>query len=209
MSFCTDSEPTVTQYIEGLKVGDQSVSQQTWERFISRLIRLAYQKLRAANQSVAHDEDNVSIVFANIVAQLRQGHLPQWNDRHDLWQVLARQVNLRSHSDWIRLERTSSRMDSTPLDSLSITHITGEVRNGQAARSNIESFPNISPTREMASGLIELFRNRLKLLTNRSYREIALLKMQNLTNREIADRLKLGLRTVERRLEAVRAIWTR
>jgi DNA-directed RNA polymerase specialized sigma24 family protein len=41
-----------------------------------------------------------------------------------------------------------------------------------------------------------------------SLREIALLKLEGHSNQEIANRIECGLRTVERKLQGIRAIWS-
>jgi DNA-directed RNA polymerase specialized sigma24 family protein len=55
----------------------------------------------------------------------------------------------------------------------------------------------------------EEFKRLLADLGDEELRQIALAKMEGYTNQEIAARMDLTLRTVERRLALIRGRWTR
>jgi DNA-directed RNA polymerase specialized sigma24 family protein len=58
-----------------------------------------------------------------------------------------------------------------------------------------------------AALLNEALERRLELLDDAELREIALLRLEDHTNREIADRLGCTERSVERRMERIRNRW--
>jgi DNA-directed RNA polymerase specialized sigma24 family protein len=47
----------------------------------------------------------------------------------------------------------------------------------------------------------------LELLGDKDLRRVALWKLEGFTNKEIADKLKRSVATVERKLERIRSIW--
>jgi len=53
----------------------------------------------------------------------------------------------------------------------------------------------------------EQFQQLLGRLGDQVLREVALLKLDGYSNEEIAEKLQCGLRTVERRLRTIRAVW--
>ena len=95
------SNHSITQYIEGLKQGDDEAAQKVWERFLERLIRLADQKLKSSPRKALNEEDVVQQAFVEFFRQVQEGRFPRLNDRNDLWQVLAMLVDRRA-KDQIR-----------------------------------------------------------------------------------------------------------
>ena len=63
------------------------------------------------------------------------------------------------------------------------------------------------PTPELAVQAAEECRRLLEGLGDEELQALALAKLENYTNKEIARRLKRSLATVERKLGVIRAIW--
>lgn len=196
------SEHSVTQYIEGLKQGDQEAAQKIWERFLNRLIRLADQKLKSSPRKAMNEEDVVQQAFADFFRQVQDGRFSKLNDRNDLWQILAMLVDRRA-TDQIR-KQTTQKAGGGTVRTESIFIMPGDP-SGQVG---IAGIPDMVPTPELAAEFTDLFGQRLAALKDNDYQQIALLKMQGHTNREIADSLGSSLRTVERRLDQIRSIWS-
>ena len=64
------------------------------------------------------------------------------------------------------------------------------------------------PTPEFAAQVAEEYQRLLDLLGDESLRQVAVWKMEGLTNDEIAGRLDCSRRTVARKLETIRIIWS-
>ena len=71
----------------------------------------------------------------------------------------------------------------------------------------IEEFVGNEPTPQFAAHVSEQYQRLLKLLDDEQ-RAIAIAKLEGLTNAEIAARLNRSLRTIERKLQLIRSIWT-
>ena len=197
----SESGHSVTQYIDGLRDGDQEAAQKIWERFFDRLIRLADRKLKKTRRRSEDEEDIVQIAFSQFFRQVEQGRFPRLDDRDDLWQVLAMLVE-RKAIDKIR-KNNAPRHGGGELHGESIFIVPGE-----AERAGISAAPDMLPTPEMAAEMMDVFKDRMERLGREDYRQIVLLKMEAFTNQQIAQQMKTSTRTVERRLEQIRSIWS-
>jgi RNA polymerase sigma factor (sigma-70 family) len=196
------SENSISQYIERLKQGDSDAADQVWNRYVRRLIQFAKNRFTTRRKSVADEEDVVQQAFCDFFQMVKEDRFSRLEDRNDLWQVLAMLVDRRA-KDILRhqysqktgegLVRTESVFQTSPHDSNS---------------PGIASLEDLLPTPETAAVFWELFENRLSLLNDPNLREVALLKMQGHTNREIADLQQTSQRTIERALYSIRKRWT-
>lgn len=64
-------------------------------------------------------------------------------------------------------------------------------------------------TAEQSTLLKEECERLLDVLGNDEFRKVALLKVEGYTNNEIANALQCTRRTVQRRLEFIRTVWSR
>lgn len=196
------SENSISQYIERLKQGDSDAADQVWNRYVRRLIQFAKNRFTTRRKSVTDEEDVVQQAFCDFFQMVKEDRFSRLEDRNDLWQVLAMLVDRRA-KDILRhqysqktgegLVRTESVFQTSPHDSDS---------------PGIASLEDLLPTPETAAVFWELFENRLSLLNDPNLREVALLKMQGHTNREIADLQQTSQRTIERALYSIRKRWT-
>jgi DNA-directed RNA polymerase specialized sigma24 family protein len=72
----------------------------------------------------------------------------------------------------------------------------------------IEEVVGDEPTPEFAAQVAEEYDRLLHKLGDDAQRQIAVWKMEGLTNNEIAGQLKCSSRTVERKLEIIRMTWS-
>ena len=96
------SDQSVTYWIGQLKAGDAQAAQQLWERYYTRLVRLAQQKLQPLPRRAADEEDVALSAFHSFCNGVDKGRFPQLNDRDDLWQILVtltgwKAANLKKH----------------------------------------------------------------------------------------------------------------
>ena len=72
----------------------------------------------------------------------------------------------------------------------------------------IMQFVGIEPTPDFATQVADECRRLLDLLGDDSLRRVAVWKMEGYSNDEIAERLDCSRRTVARKLEAIRILWS-
>lgn len=114
-------------------------------------------------------------------------------NRNDLWKILSLIAERRA-IDEIRRE-------------------TREKRGGKQSVMNEDSrgmsiFPSDTCPPDVELILLETFEARLKDLNDPVLRHIALEKMNEIKNEDIAHSLKISIRSVERKLSLIRKKWT-
>jgi RNA polymerase sigma factor (sigma-70 family) len=193
----------VSLWIKELKAGNRTAPQKLWEGYFQRLVSLARRKLVGAPRRAADEEDVALSALDSFCRAVGEGRFPRLDDRHDLWQLLVliaerKAYDLRQHEQ--RLKRGGGRVqDEAALEGT----VEGSTVPGLAQVVGRE------PTPELAAQVAEECRRLLDALDDEPLRTIALWKLEGYTNDEIAAKLDLSPRTVERKLNRVRRIWAK
>jgi DNA-directed RNA polymerase specialized sigma24 family protein len=190
------SSGNVTHWFRQLKVGDREGVQRLWERYCSRLVALARRKLGRLPRRAADEEDVALSAFDSFIRGAEQGRFPRLEDREDLWQILVL-ITTRKASDLIGHEQRKKR------DWRRVQFQSDADDSGALLRELIGRAPDPA----FAAQVAEELRRLLALLPDDELRQIVLLKLEGCTNEEIAARLDLLLKAVERRLSRVRKHW--
>ena len=189
------SDVSVTRLIGMLKQGDRVASQQLWEAYFGRLVGLARARLKNTVLRVADEEDVALSAFDSFFRRAERGQFPQLQDRDDLWQLLfvltvRKAINLVHYQG--RKSRGGGRVQSLEdLEALGADQILGT-----------------EPSPELAAQMTEECQRLLARLGDETLRAVALWKMEGYTNIEIAAKLGCVEQTVERKLRAVRQVWS-
>jgi DNA-directed RNA polymerase specialized sigma24 family protein len=194
------SQPSISQWVLGAKRGDSQAIGALWQCYFERLVRLARQKLAAAPRRVADEEDVALSAFASFCRAAQAGRLPDLADRQGLWRLLIRLTaekavdqarrkgRVKRGGGRVRGESAFAHGDHSSIDQ-GLAQIIGDV-----------------PTPEFAAMVAEECARLLRQL-NDDLRPVAVAKMQDYTNEEIAQSLCCSLSTVERSLRLIRKIW--
>lgn len=190
---------SVTQWIGPLKVGDEDAARALWERYFGGLVRLARNRLRDSPRAAADEEDVALSAFHCLCRGAGAGRFPMLADRDNLWRLLAtiaaqKAIDQRRHHG--RDRRGGGR-----------TVEAADLIGGSHGGDRLAHMAGREPDPEFAAMLDEQFRHQLERLGDEELRRIAGWKMEGEGNDEIARRLGCGLRTVERKLGVIRAIW--
>jgi len=193
---------SVTRWVTALKGGDTAAAQPLWERYHRRLISLARQKLQSARRRAADEEDVVQNAFHSFFRGVAGGRYPQLEDRNNLWRLLVI-ITARKALDQIAHERSKRQGGGT---------VQGQSRM-LLEESNwddpaIQQVVGDEPTPEFAAQVAEEYQRLLDLLDDETLRQVAVRKMEGHTNDEIAEQLDCSKRTVARKLETIRIIWS-
>jgi DNA-directed RNA polymerase specialized sigma24 family protein len=188
-----DVDQSVTVWIRDLKQGNQLAAEQLCERYWSKVAALARKRLGTFPRSLADEQDVTASVLANLCHGAQCGKYPRLADRDDLWRLL---VVLTAHKVCGYYERAGRKKRG------------GGLRSAQECADALEQVLSREPTPESVAIFLEDCERLLNLLLDRE-REVALRKLEGYSNQEIAAQLKCGLRTVERRLEIIRSVWSR
>jgi DNA-directed RNA polymerase specialized sigma24 family protein len=186
------SAGSVTVWLEAMKAGDPVAAQRLWEGYFQKLVGMARQKLNGRQCAAADEEDVALSAFESFCRAAANNRFPQLHDRQDLWQILVL-LTIRKTSHLIHHERALKRGG-------------GSVRQLSALEEAGRELSGGEPTPEFAAQFAEEYRRRLEGLSA-DLRQVALAKMEGYANAEIAARLQVVERTVERRLELIRKLW--
>jgi DNA-directed RNA polymerase specialized sigma24 family protein len=197
----SDDGGSVTHWIGALQAGDMDdAARHLWGRYFERLARLARLRLRSKAHGPGDEEDVALSVFNSFFDGAAGGAFPELGGRDDLWRLLVT-ITARKAANQIRREHQLKRGGGRVL---------GEAKLEGADPDAGGAFAQVvgdEPSPEFAAMVAEEFRLRLEGLKDDSLRQVALMRMEGYANEEIAARLDISLRSVERKLDAIRKRW--
>jgi DNA-directed RNA polymerase specialized sigma24 family protein len=173
----------VTVWIRSLQDGDRCAVPQLLGHYLGKLVGLARARLRGRPELGGYEEDVALSAFKSLVLGAERHRFRDLLDRHSLWRLLATMV---------------------------ICKAVDLLRKGAAARCVEEDVARVisqEPAPDQAAELAEEVRCRLARLPDDTFRAIALRKLEGYSNAEIARMHGCVERTVERKLNIIRALW--
>jgi DNA-directed RNA polymerase specialized sigma24 family protein len=186
---------SVTRWIGPLKGGDPSAVRGLWDAYFRHLVVLARAHLRGVPRRAADEEDVALSAFDSFCRAAERGRFPRLEDRGDLWQLLF-VITVRKAYDLAQHEGRASRGK-------------GRVRTlSDLEGTGLDEVLGREPTPELAAQVAEECRRLLARLGSDTLRSVALWKMEGSTNEEIAAKLGCVRFTVDRKLRAIRRIWS-
>jgi DNA-directed RNA polymerase specialized sigma24 family protein len=194
-------EDDITQWIGGLKTGDQEAARKLWQGYFQKLVRLVERKLPAQGRRAFDEEDVALSAFKSFCFGVAEERFPDLNDRGNLWAVLA-VIATRKAQAYVETQNRLKRGGG---------QVRGEsVFLGKADADELAGFDALAgkePTPAFLAQAGEACENLLGALGDETLRNIAILKMQGFTIEEIAAQTGCTKRAVERRLEIIRRTW--
>jgi DNA-directed RNA polymerase specialized sigma24 family protein len=194
---------SVTRLIHDLRSETPAVrelaARMVWERYFRDLLQLARKSIDRRIRRREDEEDVLQSMYKSFCIRLRRGEF-ELLDRDALWGLLvtitlckARNLGHKYH----RAKRNVDLEQAQPVVS----------DNADWPQWALDEMDASGPTPAEAAVLSEALEHRLQTLVDPMLRQVALLKLEGCTNREIARRNSCTERTVERKLERIRAKW--
>jgi len=193
------SPGSVTEWIGQLQKGERAVVEKLWERYFHQLVELARKKLQALPRRSADEEDVALDAFDSVCRGIEQGRFSCLEGRDNLWALLVT-ITARKAFQLQLWEGRRKRGGNGVLDEAALG-------GAKAGMRELEQALDREPTPEFAAEVAEECRRLLASLIEPDLRSVAQWKMEGYTNEEIADRLGCAIRSVERKLGAIRSIW--
>jgi DNA-directed RNA polymerase specialized sigma24 family protein len=195
---------SVTPWISRLAEGDPQAIQELWERYFADLVRLAAKRLTEIARRAADEEDVALSAMHTFCRGMAEHRFSNVKDRDDLWKLLVT-ITARKATAQNRRQFAEKR---------GAGHVRGESVFGPPSLDDedhvgIEGLADSQPTPQLACMLVENCRQMLDLLGDETLRQVALLRLEGFSPREIADKLDCVERTVERKLERIRDKWSK
>ena len=192
---------SVTSWIAGLKQGDEDAARALWHRYFAQLVKLARQRLGQSPRRVADEEDVAVSVFKSLCEGAERGDFESLNDREDLWRLLA-PITVRKAGQQIRRFTRQKRGGGQVRGDSVFVAADGEEHN-----EGFDSLPGPEPTPEFLCQMAEEHQRLLDRLEEPALRQIAMWKMEGYSTAEIATRLGITARSVERKAQRIRECW--
>jgi DNA-directed RNA polymerase specialized sigma24 family protein len=193
-------DDTIIGWVRGLEDRNPQAAQRLWERYFTEMVHLAGQKLPRHHRRAFDEEDVALSAFKSFCAGVEQGRFPRLSDRDDLWRLLV-VITARKADAYKRHELRQKRGGGKIVSESDLGSLGVDEKEG------FDVLISRSPTPAFAVEVAEEFRRLLDRLETDQLRKIALLKMEGCTVDEIAARLGLAHRAVERRLQQIRRTW--
>jgi RNA polymerase sigma-70 factor (ECF subfamily) len=200
------SQGSVTRLIIDLRSDEPAVrevaARLVWGRYFKELLVLARNHLSARIRCREDEEDVLQSMYKSFYVRQRRGDFDLAN-RDELWSLLV-QITLRKARN-TATRHLQGKRDVRREDAGAVADRSG----GEPPGTVLDRIDSDGPTPAEAALLNEALQRRFLMLNDPDLRQIALWKLEGYTNQEIAGRLDCTLRTVERKLERIRAYWER
>jgi RNA polymerase sigma factor (sigma-70 family) len=191
---------SVTVWLRQLANGDQEAARKLWDRYGPELVELSRRRFGGVLRASDDEEDLVQSVFKALWSGATDGRLDGVQDREHLWWLLlkiTRRKALNRHAYNKRQKRAQNTIS-----------LTGDL-DGDGSIAPEELFPaGDQPPPDLILILAEEQDRLLSVLRDDVLRSIALWKLEGHTHEEIAQKLGVTTRTVIRKFNLIRQIWT-
>jgi RNA polymerase sigma factor (sigma-70 family) len=195
-----DDQPgSVSILIDRLKKGDHDALTPLWKRYFPRLAALARRHLDKRMRRVVDGEDVAATALESFCTKAERGEFTQLHDRADLWSLLVA-ITMHKVTDERRRQRRGKRTVDRTIGDADFDPF--ETRD----RWDNVPDPELSP--EDVVMMEDQIGHLLYQLKTDELRTVAILRLYGYTVPEIAERMRCVTRTVERRLEGIRDIWS-
>jgi DNA-directed RNA polymerase specialized sigma24 family protein len=192
---------SVSNWLEGLRAGDDADIQRLWDRYFQRLVQLAGARLPGHSRRVFDEEDVALSAFHSFCDRVGQGQFPQLADRDDLWRLLAT-ITSRKAIQFLRHQNRAKRGGGA---------VVGEsvlVGNDEGAGAGIGDFLSREPSPDEAAHFADEYTRLFDKLEDDTLKTIARRKLEGDDSETIAAALGVSTRTVDRKLRLIREIWS-
>lgn len=196
-----DDAGSITILIEQVRRGNEQGAQELFDRYFDSLLGVARRKLRDAPRRAEDEEDVVLGALDSFITRARNQQFPQLVDRNNLWHLLIA-ITERKAINQRKRALTQKRGGG-------VVHISGVPNEeGKHGEPDLNAIVSPTPTPDTIAQLSEETRRLFQLLDDDVLRTVAKLKLDGFTNAEIAERLNVVERTIERKLNRIRSCWS-
>ena len=189
---------SITKLIAGFGQIDEGAAQLIWDRFFERLCKYANQKIYQRHQRFFDGEDIAGSAMFALLDGMKRGKFQDIEDRDHLWQLLTtiaarKTINRARYHD--RQKRGGGKVRG------------GSVFEHDGSTTNLADYMACFDDPAKFVEFEMTCQKLLGALPDDQYRQITLQRLAGYSNREIAGELNCSTRTIDRKLEAIRAIW--
>jgi RNA polymerase sigma factor (sigma-70 family) len=194
------SPESTGRMVAQVKDGDPAGAEALWNHYFDQLMRLAHHKLQRAPRLSQAAEDFALSVLASFMRRAGAGRCPAVQTADDLRCWLYRRLRDKI-VDRVRRECRVKR------DSRRLTVETDLARPDSSEEAALAHIRGREPDPAEVTAFADQWEHLLGQLPDVRMRQVAQHEMEGLSQKEIADRLDVDVRTVKRKLQAIRKLW--
>jgi DNA-directed RNA polymerase specialized sigma24 family protein len=172
-----------------------------WQRYFHELVELARARLGTTPRRVSDEEDVALSVLRCLYDGAPRGQFAALVNRQELWQLLAA-ITIRKVIDHQRYLTKQKRGGGRVRGDSVLQGYDGDLSG-----ADFDDILGDNATPEVLAIAAEEFQRLMVLLDDDRLRQIAQSKLDGFTNEEIAQRLGLTARSIERKLQQIRKAW--
>lgn len=175
------SGESVTCWVHGAKAGNDADIQLLWNRYFSRLVRLAGSKLPGHCRRTFDEEDVALCAFQSFCDRAARGEFPQLSGRDDLWRLLAT-LTVRKAAVMMRHHGRHKRGGGRVLGESAF----GLPHDDSATGEGLAEILSREPSPDEAARFSDFFDHLIDKLEDSTLKIVALRKLRGNTAQEIA-----------------------
>ena len=191
-----------TQLIDRVRQGDEEATTALWEKYYQQLVRIAARRLPANLKRTGDEEDIALSAFHSFIAGVRRDQYPDLRGPDNLWGLLITLTGRKTHAHMRHQTRQKRGGGSVRGESVFMD------LSGQPITGGIGGVTGGHPAADIHVELTEACEELLMRLGDEQLRQIAVMRMDGYLVDEIASRLEISKRAVERRLQLIRQLWS-
>jgi DNA-directed RNA polymerase specialized sigma24 family protein len=196
------TEDSVSQWIASLRTGDLAAVEKLWHRYKVRLTELAGTRLQRLPKGITDEDDIAQSVFLSVYRGAMAGRFEDLKNRDELW--------------WLLLALTKQKIANLARRETAKKRGGGRVQSGSftsdtslGGQLGFDLLIGDQPTPESLLILEEEHRRLLAILPDDRLRRIAVSRIEGYSVPEIASKLEVSVRSVERKLQLIRNAWAK
>lgn len=188
--------------LDQVRSGDDDAIAKLWEDYYQQLVRIAARRLPSNLRRTGDEEDIALSAFNSFIAGIRKDNFPDLQGHDNLWGLLITLTGRKVHAHMRHQTRQKRGGGSVRGESVFLDH-AGQLRAG-----GIGGVTGDDQAADIQAELAEACETLLDQLDDDQLKQIAIMRMDGYLVDEIAERLELSKRAVERRLQLIRRTWT-
>ena len=190
------------ELLAAVRDGDEDATATLWENYFQQLVRIAAKRLPANLKRTGDEEDVALSAFHSFIAGIRRDQFSDLSGPDNLWGLLitltSRKVNAHlRHQTRLKRGGGDVRGESVFIRA-----------DGNGRGAGIGEVSGDHMTADLGSELAEACDVLLDQLPDEQLKQIAVMRMDGYLVDEIASRLEISKRAVERRLQLIRKTWS-
>ena len=191
------TDDSVTEWVFRAKDGDSAAIENLCQRYFEQLTKIARKKFGNNQRAIADEEDIALSVLDSYFRSSANGRFDNLRDRNDLWYLL--------------LSMTKQRVVGQVQENLCKKRGEGKIVSISELRGNEttaeQHFVDHSPGPDILMMISDQCDYLIDMISDPIAKDIARMKLQNESNRDIAVRLEVPVCVVERKLKLIRKKW--